>query len=352
MRQLIVSFLCFMLLFFTNFASAKIVFKSIRGDVKGIFVMDDDGSNVRLLTDKLKPGTASWAPDGKQLVFERWINPVDSKSLHLFLMNADGTNIRQLTEPHDGSDKHPSFSPDGKSILFTRFETTNNSKSVLSKTPWEVGKYSICVMDIEIGKIKKIAVLGANNPVWSPNGRQIAFSNRHVVGKSGSNIWIMEADGQNPRELIPPLPNGQSNINRMYPKWSSDGKRILYVQSENKFAKIKGVGHFVPHAYRYFIYDLDKKQTQQLKIPKNWKYAGIDWMDNGKSVVISAAKIKLGKPLGRTKHRYNIYKYHIATGQITRLTKHSGQDYSLDWISDHAGENVFVVVPDKMNDEK
>jgi Tol biopolymer transport system component len=342
MRQLIVSFLCLMLFFFSNVVSAKIVFKSIRGDVKGIFVMNDDGSNVRLLTDKLKPGPANWSPDGKQIVFERWINPVDSKSHHIFLMNANGTNIRQLTEPHEGSDKHPSFSPDGKFILFTRFEITNNSRPVLSKTPWEIGQHSICVMDIEIGKIKKIADIGANNPVWSPDGKQIVFSNRAVLGKSGSNIWIMDANGHNPRELISPPPNRQANINRVYPKWSPDGKRILYVQNENKFAKIKGVGHFVPHAYRYFIYDLDKKQSHQLEIPKNWKCAGIDWMDNGKSVVVSADKIKLGKPLGRTKHRYNIYKYHIATGKITRLTKHSGQDFSLNWISDHVGDVAVV----------
>lgn len=345
MRRFTVSFLCFMLLFFTNFASAKIVFKSIRGDVKGIFVMDDDGSNVKLLTDELKPGDASWAPDGKQIVFERWINPVDSKSQHLFLMNADGTNIRQLTEPHEGSDKHPSFSPDGKSILFTRFEITNNSKPVLSKSLWEIGNHCICVMDIETGKIKKIANLGANNPVWSPNGKQIVFSNRAVVGKSGSNIWMMDADGNNPRELFPLPPNGQSNINRVYPRWSPNGRQILYLQLENKFAKIKGVGHFVPHAYRYFIYDLNKRQVHQLEIPKNWRPAGIDWMDNGNSVIFSAVKIKLGKPFGRTQHRYNIYKYHIATGKITRLTKHSGQDYSLNWISDHVSKNVFVVAP-------
>ena len=349
MRRLSVCFFCFVLLFVSSVVDAKIVFKSIRGDVKGIFVMNDDGSDVRLLTDKLKPSRACWSPDGKHIVFERWINPVDSKSHHIFMMNSDGTNIRQLTEPHDGCDKHPSFSPDGKFVMFSRFDLANNTRPASSKSPWEVGQHSICVLDIEIGKVKIISNIRANNPDWSPDGKQILFSSHPVIGKHGSNIWIMDADGNNPYELLPLPPVGASNIHRMYPKWSPDGKRILYLQSENKYVKIKGVGHFVPHAYRYFIYDVVDKQTHQLDIPSNWKSVDIDWMDNGKSVVVSAVKVRLGKPLGRTQLRYNIYKCHIATGKITRLTKHSGQDYSLNWISDDAGDNHVVDVSDITN---
>ncbi len=349
MRRLSVCFFCFVLLIVSNVVDAKIVFKSIRGDVKGIFVMNDDGSDVKLLTDKLKPSRACWSPDGKHIVFERWINPVDSKSHHIFMMNSDGTNIRQLTEPHDGCDKHPSFSPDGKFIMFSRFDLANNTRPASSKSPWEVGQHSICVLDIEIGEVKIISNIRANNPDWSPDGKQIVFSSHPVIGKHGSNIWIMDADGNNPHELLPLPPAGASNIHRMYPKWSPDGKRILYFQSENKYVTIKGVGHFVPHAYRYFIYDVVDKQTHQLDIPSNWKSVDIDWMDNGKSVVVSAVKVRLGKPLGRTQLRYNIHKCHIATGKITRLTKHSGQDYSLNWISDDAGDNHVVDVSDITN---
>lgn len=344
MRRLSVFLFFFVLLFVSNVVNAKLVFKSVRGDVKGIFVMNDDGSDVRLLTDRLKPSHADWSPDGQQIVYERWITGVDSKSHHLFIMNADGTNIRQLTEPHDGSDKHPAFSPDGKSILFSRFELTNNTNPTSSKSPWEVGKHSLCILDIEFGVIKRIANVGANNPDWSPDGQHIVFSSHAIIGKQGSNIWTIDATGNNPRELLPLPPNGQSNIQRMYPKWSPDGKQILYLQSENKHVKIKGVGRFVPHAYRYFIYDFESKQSHQLNIPTNWKSVDIDWMDNGKSIVVSAVKIKLGKPLGRTSHQYNIYKYHIASGKMTRLTKHSGQDYSLDWVSDDAGNEPVVDV--------
>lgn len=333
MRFLIAGFLCIMLLCVSDIASGEIVFQSKRGGIVGIYVMDDDGSNVRLLTNKIKPANARWSPDGTKIVFERQMSPVDTKNHHIFMMNVDGTNIQQLTAPHEGSDKHASVSPDGKSIVFTRFDITGNAKTDLTAKPWEIGEHSICTMDIETGMITQLADIGANNPVWSPDGQQIAFSNRAIMGESGSNIWIMGADGKNPRELFP---NEQPNINRMKPKWSPNGQQVVYLQIENKLVKIKGVRHFVPNAYRYFIYDFGKNQVQQLDIPKNWKSVDIDWMDNGKSVVVSAAKVKLGKPLGRKQYRYNIYKYDLETSKTTRLTRHSGQDLSLSWISDDA----------------
>lgn len=200
------------------------------------------------------------------------------------------------------------------------------------------------MLNIEIGEFKTISNIRANNPDWSPDGKQIVFSSHPIIGKNGSNIWIMDTDGNNPQELLSVPSVGASNIHRMYPKWSPDGKKILYLESENKRAKIKGIMQFVPHAYRYCIYNVADKQTHQLDVPSNWKSVDIDWMDNGKSVVVSAVKVKLGKPLGRTNLQYNIYKYRLETGEITRLTKHSGQDISLNWISDDAGDEPVVDV--------
>ena len=60
-------------------------------------------------------------------------------------------------------------------------------------------------------------------------------------------------------------------------------------------------------------------------------------MDNGASVLITALKVKLNQPLpDEAKCLYNIYKYHLWTGKMTRLTNHPRQDISIDWISDHA----------------
>jgi hypothetical protein len=119
----------------------------------------------------------------------------------------------------------------------------------------------------------------------------------------------------------------------MGPGW----KRILYRQTEQTLAQIGNVIHYIPQAYRYFICDRNGKHLRQLKIPKDWKSQGIAWMDNGNSGLITAVQIKLNQPiLDDAQNLYNMYKYQIRTGEITRLTNHPRKDISMDWISDHA----------------
>ena len=75
---------------------------------------------------------------------------------------------------------------------------------------------------------------------------------------------------------------------------------------------------------------------QSLLIPKDWGLRGIDWMENGESVVFSGNKVKLNAPPDIEEPPTNIYKYHLATGKTTRLTEHLGIDHTLDWVSDSA----------------
>ena len=199
-------------------------------------------------------------------------------------------------------------------------------------------------MDLASGQIKKISDLGVNHPEWSPDGKKIAFSNVSTIGKTGSNIWIMTADGGNPRELLPPEPPppiGQLIIDRFKPKWSMDGKKILYTEYQHKPVEIDGVVHLLPQGYYYFIYDFTHRQSRRLNIPKDYRSAGINWMDNDKSIVFSAAKTKLNEPIQGPLPSFNTYKYHITTSKITRLTEHPGVDYAFDWISD----DVLSVTP-------
>ena len=40
---------------------------------------------------------ADWSPDGRTIVFQRDIEPIDAQILQVFVMNADGTQVRPLT---------------------------------------------------------------------------------------------------------------------------------------------------------------------------------------------------------------------------------------------------------------
>lgn len=83
-----------------------------------IFVMDADGSNLHQVTDL---GGASfgpfWHPDGERIIFSsNWHNP-DGRNFDLFIINANGGGLEQITfgETFDG---FPMFSPDGQQLVF------------------------------------------------------------------------------------------------------------------------------------------------------------------------------------------------------------------------------------------
>ena len=67
------------------------------------------------------------------------------------------------------------------------------------------------------------------------------------------------------------------------------------VESETTFEIRDGAGHIIPQGYRYFIYDLQNKRLQQLRIPKNYKFTNADQLDNGKSIIFTAIPIELNQ---------------------------------------------------------
>ena len=324
MRILLVS-CCFILLLLSQaHINAKILFVSEDPltDRSFLYVMDDDGSNVTRLSRQDLSRFPRWSPDGKQIVFYRRTDK-NSSETNIFIMNADGRYLRQLT--FSKYNNHPSFSPDGKSIVFNYDEITPDRNGFVSY---------ICLMDLESRIVKKIANVNANNPTFSPNGRHIVFSEVPNFGRKGANVWMMSANGGNLRELLPPLSQGLPHIHRFDPKISPDGKQLLYFQEAVTFTQVGNVIHMVPKAYRYFISNLITGQSQELKIPKDYKCTGIDWMDGNKAIVFSAYQTKLDDWQPQ-EEKYALYKYDIWTREITLLKE--DMKYSLmfpDWISD------------------
>ncbi len=337
MRGQKVFLLCLLsLLFLSTAAHAKIIFSSGRDGMDGIYIMDDDGSNQTLLMEDKGLGTypQCWSPDGKQILFKRRHRP--NRNFGLFLMNADGTNIRQLTANDESYINGGSFSPDGKSIVF--------NKAIQIDEKW---KDCIYVLNIETGKLKEIANIPGIQCEWSPDGKNIVFA--WPQNSPSHTIWIMDSDGHNPRRLIPEPGIGEFITYRSKPHWSPDSQQIVFVQEEYKYVDVLGVGNVLRSAlfikaYRYFIYDRISENLRQLHIPKDWDPHGIDWMDDGDSIVFSASvDIPVGKPIPRgfVWPASYIYKYHIRTDEITQLIHDPGWDQSIDWISD----DVLSVTP-------
>ena len=317
------------LLFLPMIATAKLVFVSEVDGKRGIYVMDDNGDNRILLTDVLHPSFPRWSPDGKQIVFQRNVKDDLLSPLHIFLMNSDGTNVRQLTPPPpiDGWDSHPSFSPDGKSVVFARYERDEDEH-----------KDSINVIDIASGQVKQITNLKVQLPFFSPDGKEILCVSIEGAAAGGGNFYIMDVNGNRVRELLKPaVQNVGVAVSREKARWSPDGKHIVYTESHFGRKWVGNVLHQIPKGFYYIICDRNGQLVKRLKIPNNLRAQGIDWMDNGKAIVFCAYAIKLEKlPLDGEIDAlpWHIYKYNILSKKMTRLTNHHAQNYHIDWIDD------------------
>jgi len=202
----------------------QIAFDSDRSGHFDIYVMNADGSNVRRLTNKGDNGYPAWSPappgGGTRIAFSRYDPGSD-----LYVMNADGANQQRLTQTGVGGVDmdvfDPAWSPDG-----TQIACVIDSNPALSDE--ESAIYVLNARDILQGtgraKLRPLPRAGRlnDNPAWSPKGSQIAFS-AEVDGHRG--IYVVDADGANLRLTQ------TKDYDEFAPAWSPDGTQIVYQTS-------------------------------------------------------------------------------------------------------------------------
>lgn len=120
--------------------------------------------------------TPSWSPDGTQIAFTAYRAGTPT----IWVMNADGSNPRQVTQAGNYGDYYPSWSPDGRMLAFHRTDIVTARVGVVAvngATPPEFFAFA--------GK--------AYAPAWSPDGSRIAF-----VGDAADelDIYVFTTRGQ------------------------------------------------------------------------------------------------------------------------------------------------------------
>jgi Tol biopolymer transport system component len=159
-----------------------------RGDPASLYVVDSNGSDLtRLTPDDVNASDLSWSPDGSRIVF----NPEGEVEKDLYVVNADGTGERALLQA-PGYQMEPDWSPDGQKIAFT------------TSSPDGAG-FGISVMDADGTNVRSLTDHpAAQSAEWSPDGRQIAFMALRP-GTDHDTLYVMNADGTEVFEL-PGLP--------------------------------------------------------------------------------------------------------------------------------------------------
>ena len=201
-----------------------------------IFEADPDGGHLKRLTDaKGYNAEGSYSPDGKQIVF--CSNRSGVENLELYVMDADGKNVRQLTHAPKCYNGGPFFSPDGTKVIFRSDRAKKdhlqlyvidadgkNEKALTDDLNWvnwgpywyKGGKhiiyagadhsnpaarpnYDLYWMNIETGKKVRITYApGADVlPVFSPDYKRLMWTSTRD-GRQAAQLYI--ADFTQPRD--------------------------------------------------------------------------------------------------------------------------------------------------------
>ena len=178
----------------------KIVFTSMRSGDLELYTMDLDGGNVKQITNELGyDGGAFFSPDGTQLIF-RSSRPktkeeikeyqdllakglVAPTEMELYICNADGSELRQLTNLGNAN-WSPFFHPSGKKILF--------SSNFEAERGFPFNLYMIDVDGKNLTRITHGETFDAF-PVFSNDGKKLIFSsNRNNGAGRDTNLFIAE----------------------------------------------------------------------------------------------------------------------------------------------------------------
>jgi Tol biopolymer transport system component len=254
-----------------------------------IYVIDVDGSGITKLT-KFPPevggGEPFWSPDGKRIGFGR------AYSGKISVMDADGSNLRDLHLDLNRSDIHHTWSPDGTKLAFSGGTPPDYVHDI----------YTIEPDGSNLINLTKTPELDEMHPDFSPDGSQICYSS-HSSGRSKHvhGIFLMNADGSQPTLLTERLggetiPGGCD--------WSPEGTKIAF-----------------SGAYDVYVINVDGSGQTNLTRSNSKSNYDPEWSPDGVRIVFAR----------ETEGYSDIYTMNPDGSDVDRLTTKPGEDFAPTW---------------------
>lgn len=164
----------------------------------------------------------TWSPDGRRLVF----SGNDGGITDLYVVNADGTGFRHLTDDKYG-DLQPQWSPDGKTIAFV------SDRDSASLSQMRFRPFKITLLDVATGTTTVLpGQAGLNiNPQWSPDGRSIAY----LSDRTGTaNVFLYELDTHEHYQLTNVV-GSVTALTEFSPaiSWAREADKLAFTYFEN-----------------------------------------------------------------------------------------------------------------------
>lgn len=276
------------------------------GSTKGyieVFVVDADGSNRRQLTERNTDhipgfyGGPVWSPDGTRVAFQT--DDREGGDTEISVAYIDGSGVTRLTD-NDWPDNSPAWSSDDRIAYITRI----NSDRI-----WVVNPDGTNVQKLTIHR-------DDDKPDWSPASSQIAFSRKLLRSDSDPDIWVMDADGSNLRQLT------DNDRWDEEPKWSPDGTRIafhartiIYDSEERRFRSLDDS--------EIYVVNVADGTVQQLTDDEYGDYAPV-WSPDGTRIAFQSFRDR----------DYQIVVMDADGGNQVQLTDLPGLNKSPAWSPD------------------
>ena len=207
--------------------NGKIAFMGLRNSDIGttnnwdIYTVNADGSELVNITNS--PLTSeqfpAWSSDGTKIAFTMRSQAAGGAG-DIYVMNADGSGQKRLTD-ESADDVFPTWSPDGSKIAFM----SNRANSI-----------DIFIMDADGGNVMRLTNNARLNirPVWSPDGTRIAFTSETPGLDESKEIYTINVDGTGQTALT------NNETDDLLHDWSPDGQHLLAqgVPSDSSFGGI------------------------------------------------------------------------------------------------------------------
>lgn len=203
----------------------------------------------------------------------------------LCIINADGSEMQQLSSEAGANDYYPVFNPDGRTLMFA--SNRNGSFDVYLMV---FGQRELFQITHNVGNIL--------SPNFSPDGKKVIFTNQD--GETPPAIWTVGVDGSDPRLFYA----GPGAIVAV--AWSPDGRTIAYAMETELAGQ-----------YQVYLMDADAQNPRQLTAGMQGVGGSLSWSPDSQSLLIYAG------PVGGRE----VFRIDVATGALTQLT-HGGNNAS------------------------
>lgn len=191
----------------------RLVYASTASGGNDIWIMNADGTEQRQLTRdariNIDPAVSS---DGNQIIFAS----NRGGAFHLWKMDAEGGNQTRLT--NGGSEWWPSCTPDGQWVVYTSFASGQ-------PTLWRVS--------VRGGEPTQLTNGFTMLPAVSPDGKWIACYYWDGQNKFQPKIAVIPAEGGSPAKIFDTVPSNMRPI-----KWAADGRSVTYIDQQNGASNI------------------------------------------------------------------------------------------------------------------